>query len=112
MKLFPFVLLFSLLVFGQAVAATGSCDADRCQASVKTLYPHENGNVYVEVDANMNALDCTLNQGKYIVLEDDHLRHSEIYSMLLTAIVANRQMVVRITNGSSNCKLSYTQLYL
>jgi len=87
-----------------------SCNQHLCQTTVKTLYVHSNSKVYVAMDSDMSQLDCTLDQGNFIVLKDTNPRHSEIYSMLLAARIAKESVVVRIVNGSSDCELAYTML--
>jgi hypothetical protein len=90
----------------------GTCGSNLCTAQVKNLYPHENGSIYVEADADMSPLDCTRNQGQFMVLENSNPLRSEIYSMLLAAHMANKEVTMRIANGSSNCRVVYTQLRL
>lgn len=105
-------LLLCFLCVSSLAMAEDRCGTDSCIAKVKKLYPHSNGNVYVQANADMSSLDCTLNQGSFMVLEPTNKSKSEIYSMLLAAMVSETPLVMRIVNGSSNCSLSYTQMNL
>lgn len=60
----------------------------------------------------MSSLDCILNQGQFMVLEKAHSLHSGIYSMLLSVHMAQKDVTMRIANGSANCRITYTQLNL
>ena len=110
MKILAF--LVTSLFFVATPVTAGTCDSNLCVAKVKKLYPHENGNIYIQADGDMSSLDCTLNQGVFMVLEKTHSLHSEIYSMLLSAHIAQKDVTMRISNGSANCKVVYTQLNL
>ena len=106
---FKNVLVGSLLLAHSAFVYA-ACDPNLCSARVKTLYAHSNGKVYLEMHGDMSQLNCTLDQGSFIVLKDNHARHEEIYSMLLAAQLANQEVVVRILNNSSDCQLVYSIL--
>lgn len=102
----------SMLVLATEAAFAGHCDQNLCISKVQKLYPHSNGNIYIQAQDDMSSLDCTLNQGLFIVLENGTARESEMYSILLASHMAEKEVTMRIVNGSSNCKLQYTQMNL
>lgn len=101
------ILTLNLLAIPTAFA---TCTTHLCDAPIKTLYVHSNGKIYVAADAVMTTLDCTLDQGQFMVLEDTNTRHEEIYAMLLSARIAQESVILRIVNGSSNCAIQYSML--
>ena len=107
------VLFLSSTLFWSSLALSGSCDSISCTAKITNLYPHGgNGKIYIEVDADKSSLNCSLDQGRFITLKETSKRHSEIYSMLLAATIAEKEIRLRIVDGSSDCELSYTMLQL
>ena len=64
----------------------------------------------IDVNANKNTLNCTLSQGVFITLLPSNKRLSEIYSMLLSANIAEKRVRLRIKDGSAECELIYAQL--
>ena len=95
------------------LAYAGSCDAISCTGKLKNLYPNGlTGKIYIEVNAPMSALQCTLEQGKFIVLKDNNLLHAEIYSMLLATAISKQDVRIRIYQDSPDCELQYTMLQL
>lgn len=104
-------ILFFLVLLIPGIAVAGTCTSIYCDGKITTLYPNgSNGIVYIIMDGNMSTLDCTLSQGSYIVLKKTNQLHSEIYSMLLSSVMAQRDIRVRILQGSADCELSYTML--
>lgn len=107
LKIWPRHFLALLLLSLTANTYAGSCNQNYCDAKVQTIYPSINGKVYLRADADMTPLDCTLAQGNYMVLEASNARHSEMFSILLAAHLANRNVIFRITNGSPICAITY-----
>ena len=61
--------------------------------------------------ADRSNLNCTLNQGIFVTLEPSHARFKEIYAAILYAMATNKRLIVRISEGSSNCAVSYVRAY-
>ncbi|AWF80086.1 hypothetical protein BTJ40_04220 [Microbulbifer sp. A4B17] len=103
--------IFLLLFLVSNFVFAGSCGANSCSANITTLYPHGGTeNIHIELDADMSSLNCTLNEGKFITLTKGNGLHSEIYSMILSAAIAQKSLKFRIEENSSNCEVVYTQL--
>jgi len=104
-----------LLLF-PVMSMAGTCNSISCFGKIDMLYPHGgNGNIYIQMEGiqlteNTAALNCTLFDGKFIVLKQTNKLHSEIYSMLLSATVANKDLKLRIVEASPDCELIYTTL--
>jgi len=106
---FTLVLLFSAINVNAECTANG-CNADQADP-IKRIYLAADGVIYVEAPLGKENLDCTLAEGRYMALKSSHLLFNEIYSTLLSAVIANKKLFVRIKNGSANCEIAYVQLY-
>ncbi|WP_444956781.1 hypothetical protein [Microbulbifer sp. ZKSA002] len=103
--------IFLLLFLFSNFALAGSCGANTCSGNITVLYPQgDSSDIYIELDADMSSLNCTLVGGRYITLTKGNGLHSEIYSMLLSASIAQKSLKFRVEENTSNCELIYTQL--
>ena len=108
---FKLVILFMLLLTSNTVFAAGSCNTVSCVGKVKTIYPNgDSGLIYLKSDGDMSQLNCTLNQGRFIVLKETNSRYKEIYSMLLSAQLAQTDVTMRIRENTPDCELIYTMI--
>lgn len=99
-----FVGLFCVFLISNAYAA---CNNIRCSGKVKRLFVSEVA-IYVEMDGDMSLLNCPLHSNTYATLRSSHPFRSEIYSMLLAAHSTNsNSALIRISEGSSGCKINY-----
>jgi|GEM_PF-2357887 len=108
------VSIFTFLVLMSA-SAFGNCAPTYCKGSVNDVlefvYVHENGNIYMKVvDPQKDLLNCTLSEGVYMTLDAANSRQREIYATLLTAISTKRTITLRITENTSNCRVSYIMM--
>jgi len=53
---------------------------------------------------------CTTGNN-WIVLPNTHLAKDEIYSMLLSAVMSDRQLVIRIDDATTNCSIMFTTVF-
>jgi hypothetical protein len=112
MKKLIITLLFSSFTFAN-VANAETCNSDYCDAKLKVLYTHSNGNVYVIPDSSqLSNLGCKILQGG-ILLRSDHVRYSEVYSSLLSSYMADMKLRLRVKDTPTTtdaCILEYIQL--
>ncbi len=112
MKTIPLLIALSSLSFSQVYA--GTCYTNYCDAKINALYSHEDTNVRIGIDADMGAgkdriLNCT-STNDWITLQKSNPVQQEIYSLLLSSKIADKEVRFRITEGTTNCKLAYVQL--
>ena len=106
MNILKKIILFSTLFAVQAQA--GFCTTNYCDARIKLLYVHPNTNVYIQPEADMTPLNCTLDNGS-IVLKKSHEMHEEIYSALLSTSMSDWTIRLRASDTGS-CELIYVQI--
>jgi hypothetical protein len=104
-------LFFSINVY--ATCGADSCTADQTDP-IKRIYLTNlsDGQIYIEAPSGKENLDCTLAEGKFMVLTASHPLFKETYSTILAAVMANKKLLIRIRNGSTKCEVAYVQLYL
>ncbi len=89
--------------------AQAACSPNACEAPIDQLMPFADGHVRVWLDADMSPLDCTLTGDGATVITASDPGAENIYSFLLSASLANRNVFVRITNGSNPCSIGYVK---
>lgn len=104
--------LFSIF----ATHSIAGCDSRFCSGIqdevIKSIYPTQSGKVYFEAPPAYKAnLNCTLVEGYYMVLDPSHPLFKEIYSTVLTAMTAGKQLQVRIVENSSDCRVAYVRMW-
>ncbi|GAB2503999.1 hypothetical protein GCM10008940_02160 [Microbulbifer agarilyticus] len=52
-------------------------------------------------------INCTLKEGHYLTLKNDHTLFSEIYSALLAIKLSDETVRIRIVEESTSCEISY-----
>ena len=110
------ILVFALALTLSSINVFAECAANACSGVGKdvlnSVYPNGSGNIYLQAGTNKGALDCDLVEGQYMVLKSDHPLFEEAYSTILTALVSQKTLVVRIKNGSPICEVSYVRMYM
>lgn len=113
---FAFIKFFILAVVGVAVNAHAECTLNGCIASgsdpIKNIYltAISDGQVYIEAPSGRENLDCTLAEGRFLMLRSTHPLFKEIYATLLAGVMADKTLWLRIKNGSAKCEINYIQL--
>jgi hypothetical protein len=106
-----------LIFLFASVNVYASCTADACIADqtdpIKKIYltGNSDGQVYIEAPSGKENLDCTLTEGRFMVLYSSHPLFKETYSTMLAAVLANKKLFIRIKNGSAKCEIYYVQFY-
>ena len=114
-----FIVLFLFLILSSNSFAAG-CNASGCTGKPSELFSNyyltsfADGRVYLHMKDNISKqnMDCSLAEGVYATLMSNHPLFKEIYSSLLSATAMDRQVHMRIKNGSSNCEVAYVRLYM
>ena len=88
-----------------------ACSPDACvNVTIDDLYVNKNGPIYLRTSGDESQLDCTLHSNVYIVLDSAANNFDAVYSLLLSAQIADRKVAVRIINGSNPCQVSYVRM--
>lgn len=93
-----------------AQPAMASCNANSCSNSLITyMYVKKStGHVFLKLDDNVGALDCTLASGEYVTLEYGANGTDEVYASLLAAFTLGKPVkAILIINTSSGCDIDY-----
>lgn len=116
MKYLVLVLLIAVsdLVFAGTAPIQG-CKAENlaCAGKIDKIYLHPDGDVKVPppLGFNPNEIACTLNGGMYFSIKRTHPHFKEMYSMLLTAHAASKDVYLRYLKDSPECEIWYTVIY-
>lgn len=109
-------LLTTLILYLLSSSVFAGCATNACQgvgADVLTsVYPNGTGNIYLQAGTNRENLDCSLVEGQYMVLKSDHPLFDAIYSTILTALMGQKGLIVRIKNKSPICEVSYVRMFI
>jgi len=97
-------------ISGSALA--GTCSTNLCDGKTNLLYVHENTDIYLKVDADGSSLNCQLSGSGSLTLLKNNPMQSEMYSLLLSANLADREVRVRIDDSDPQgiCEILYVQL--
>ena len=102
--------LMSVIVAGtMVVGAQAGCASYGCSGKVKTLQITSAGNIQIGMDGVASAMNCTPVAGAFSELELSEAGGNAIYSALLTAQTTQKPILVRIVEGSANCKVAYVK---
>lgn len=102
-----FILIFS------STYTFASCSPQACVTKIKRLYltGGTSGSILVmPTEVAQGYVNCTLKEGHYLTLKNDHPLFSEIYSTLLAIKIAEKNVRIRIVEESNNCEISYIWL--
>ncbi len=103
-KLVLFITIFSALM---PLSVHGDCGNLGCvDVKIENIYVTANSNVLVMTSGDETSLGCTETTGKYLVLDTDDKNSNLIYSSILAARTAEREIKFVIKSGSSNCSIS------
>lgn len=63
--------------------------------------------IFIATDGDETSLNCKALSNVYVTLQGSHPNFSEIYSALLAAQHSERNVTVRIREGTEGCLVSY-----
>lgn len=101
------LLAAAVLSMGFSVNASAGCSTKSCSGKITKLYVRESGNIAVATDGDEKALNCKAVSNVYVTLRNDSPNRDAIYSTLLAARASGAKVGVRISEGTSDCKISY-----
>lgn len=105
-----FKLLFVLILFTPFYSLSASkCTSWGCISTIKTLYINSSGVIFVGTPLDERLANCTPESGIYFTMKPS-IGSKEVYSALLTAYIAQKPVMLRVIEGSSQCELSYVSL--
>lgn len=90
-----------------ASMAWAACGTKGCAGMIERIYMPNTDYIYIGTDEDETILNCVAVSGVYMTLNRSHRNFSEIYSAMLAAQHAGKEMYFRISEGSSNCSISY-----
>ncbi len=106
-KFLSILVLLSISHFSSA-----DCTTDRCTTTVDRVYPTGtiNGGVYIIPAGSLAGIGCTPLGGIYFTMPKSHTVFDETYSLLLTALVTQKEVTIRIIEGTDSCEVAYVYI--
>lgn len=94
---------------------TSLCDAHPNQANGRITSLQAFGSdtypVYIYMDVDFSGLNCTpASSGTALTLSPSQPNFRTIYATLLTALVAQRSIILRIGEGTIDCQVQYVTI--
>jgi hypothetical protein len=100
---------FLLTLFSSAVSA--QCYSHGCSGYVDEVYIEAYGGLWLQTSSDEQLLNCTVvNSGVFLYLLGNAEKFKEVYVLLLLAQATDKQVFVRIQEGSSPCRIDYVRL--
>ncbi|MBX2847235.1 MAG: hypothetical protein KTR16_02855 [Acidiferrobacterales bacterium] len=99
-----------------AVNAQVSCNGTtQCQGPatelMASLFPSPGGGVLINSPTVVNGLPCTGNSGgSNVLLPATHPNYNQTYATLLTASVAEKDVILRIDTNEATCTLFFARM--
>ncbi len=93
-----------------AVCTVNNCRG-RADEVVVSVYPHQNGNIYLEAPQDRSALHCTLKDGLLMTLKPANPTYREMYATVLTALSTGSEFQVRVAEQSPDCEVLYVRMW-
>ncbi len=87
--------------------SNAACSSKICVGKIERLYTNSAGGLYIATDGDETKLGCNAKAGVYITLQPEDANFDRKYALLLTAISLDKQIGLRIVDGSDPCLLSY-----
>ena len=104
-----FIAATTALAGGDALA---QCGGNSCaNVKVERLYVRNAPEIYVSTTGDESELNCQPIEDRYIELRPSHPHSDKIYSMLLSAKLADHDIWIRVREApNSGCSILYTVL--
>ena len=105
------ILILILGIFATThVLAADQCQSWGCITTISKLYTTANGPIYVSTPLDEKLANCTPVSDVYFTLDTSSKNVKEVYATLLAAYMAQKEVRLRIIEGSANCELKYVTL--
>lgn len=98
------------MLTGISSIAAAECSATGCIGYVEQLYIEADGGLWLQTTGNEQLANCVPNSGIFLRLPGDAAKFKEVYALLLSAQIADRQVFVRIAEGSNPCRILYVHM--
>ena len=103
--------LGSVFLFVLTMGLSASCGSQSCDDKVEQLYINNNGKVLIKMGGDLTAVNCTMAGGIWITMRPDETpAYKEIYATLLSSKMANKNIYVRVIEGSNPCSIAHVRL--
>lgn len=107
-------LIVAILSFTFSVNSFAACSGVGCSdVKIDTLYVSENSYMYIATNGvETNLTNCVPSDPIYIRLLTSHPNFDRIYSILLTAVTADKEVTLRMkdtTGNSGECEVAYVR---
>ena len=105
------IYFISMLVFLVlfSTSAYAYCTTNACVGEIDRLYM-TGGNLYISTVGDETSLDCNAVSDVYLTIPTSHPGFKNYYAMMLTSISMNKEIGLRIVNGSEGCTLAYVYM--
>ena len=102
------------IIISLNTASYAACSGMACsEVKIEELYP-TNGFTYITTDGiEANLTNCVPISSKFIKLLNSHSNADKIYSLLLSAALADREVYIRTnttTGNTGECTINYVKL--
>lgn len=92
--------------------SAGTCTTWGCNAYVESLEIHSDGILWIATTADESLANCTALAGTHFLLDarvTSNIAFDAVYSTLLTAQAQNKKVIIRITEGVTDCPVIYVK---
>lgn len=103
-------LVFIAMSFLLSQLSLAGCDKQGCTSKIKRVYVtgHSDGRVFIEpVDKLADIVNCSPAESVFFTLSRSHASFNEIYAMALASNMADKEVRMRVVEGSEGCELLY-----
>ncbi len=89
--------------------ASANCTGNSCRnVKIDRIYVRNTDDIYINTTGDETQLNCRPIQGKYIALRPSHRQFDQVYSLLLSTKLADKDIWIRVVNApTADCALSY-----
>jgi hypothetical protein len=104
------IILILIVAITTSNVVQAQCQLNNCIGKISLIYVHTNTNVYVKVNQDMTGITSCVLDSNGLILPKNHTMQQEIYSLLLSAKLADADVKIRAVDGSDKCSIAYVQL--
>lgn len=105
-KRFYFLLFIIFAVFNSAYSFAECASTSCVGVVIENLYIRANGSILVITSGDESQLTCSGTDGTYFTLDTSSTNSNLIYSALLAAQTANKQIQINTSKDSVGCVIS------
>lgn len=102
---------FAFILVTLSGAASAECSSYGCSGYVDEVYIEAESGLWLQTSGNEQLANCAADSGVFLRLDGNAAKFKEVYALLLLAQTTDKQVFVRIQEGSSPCKIVYVRLF-